>query len=124
MLNQGNLIPPAGGKDLKRYSSSGKDQPRYASGGEPTTEAMGDEGLSLPFPGKSKAPFQLNIRSIRDGVGPKPDPRKGTMLPESDDALDQFTPIERANLSQGAFTHEQNIEIPWEGFNDPANLKV
>jgi hypothetical protein len=123
MINQGNVLPPAGGKDIKRYDSYGSNHPKYTSDGVPTTEPMGDEGLSIPM-GKSKPTFQLNVRPIGDAPGQKPDPRKGTMLPESDDALDQYAKIEHANLSQGVFEHEVNVEIPWEGFNDPANLKV
>ena len=122
MINQGNVLPPAGGKDVKRYDSYGSSMPKYTSDGVPTAEPMGDEGLSIPF-GASKRPFQLNIRPIGDAPGQRPNPKR-TMLPESDDALDQYAPVERANLSQGVFNHEVNVDIPWEGFNDPANLKV
>jgi hypothetical protein len=122
MLNQGNLIPPAGGKDVRKFVPADKDAGKYVSSGVPNTDAMGDDGLSLI--GDPRQPFQLNVRPIADGVGPKPDPRKGTLLPESDDALEQFAAIEAAQLSQGVFEHEQNVEVPQEGFNDPANLKV
>lgn len=127
MINQGNVMPPAGGKDIKKVSGYGAQTGKYTSGGEPTAQAMGDEGLSIPF-GGSKAPFQLNVRPIADAPGERPDPRKRTMLPESDDALAQAagpnSGIQGANLSQGVFNHEVNVDIPWEGFNDPANLKV
>jgi hypothetical protein len=89
------------------------------SDGVPTTSEQDLYDLSV----KGEKPFGLNVRPIKDGVG-KSDPRKGTMLPESDDALAEIAKIEKASLSQGVFTHEQGVEIPWEGFNDPANLKV
>lgn len=123
MLNQGNVIPPAGGKDIRKFSSYGKNHEKYVSDGEPSTAAMGDEGLSVPF-GASKRPFNTNVRPISDAPGANKDPRKRTMLPESDAALAQIATIESANLSQGVYEHDVNVDIPWEGFNDPANLKV
>lgn len=118
MLNSGNLIPPAGGKDIKKFQIPDIGE---GSDGVPKVPDENDyEGLSVT----GSKPFQLNVRGIKDGQGPKPDPRKGTMLPESDSSLAEYAGIAKASLSQGVFTHEQDVEVPWEGFDDPANLKV
>lgn len=118
MVNQGNILP-GGGKEISKFTGY-KEYRKGTSCGVPTTEEMETKDFSVT----GKSTTQLNVRKIGDAPGARPDPRKRTMLPESDDALAQIATIEKANLSQGVFTHEQNVDIPWEGFNDPANRKV
>ncbi len=113
MLNQGNILP-GGGKDIKRFQAD-----RDPHSGSPTTAEQSLENFSV----KGSSPDNVNVRPISDGQGPRPNPKR-TMLPESDDALAQYAAIQASKLSQGVFTHEQNVDIPSEGFNDPANRKV
>lgn len=118
MVNQGNVLPPAGGKELGKFT--GGDYKGVTHSGVPSTAEQDTSDFSVT----GKSPKALNVRKIGDATGRVPDPRKRTMLPESDDALAQICAIEEASLSQGVFTHEQNVDIPKEGFSDTANLKV
>lgn len=112
------MLPPAGGKELGKFT--GGDYKGVTHSGVPSTAEMETDDFSVT----GSDPKDLNVRKIGDAPGERPDPRKRTMLPESDAALKEYAGIEKASLSQGVFTHEQNVDIPWEGFNDPANLKV
>jgi hypothetical protein len=114
MLNQGNVIP-GGGKETKKLAGGYE---LSASCGVPTAKEQ-----PLDQFGVKGSPDNVNVRPISDGQGPRPNPSK-TILPESDEALREYAAIKAAHLSQGVFTHEQNVSVPSEGFNDPANLKV
>ena len=116
MVNQGNVLP-GGGKDAKK-AYRGVTYEGCTAEGVPTTkeQPLGEFGVK-------GSTDNVNVRPISDGQGPRPNPSK-TILPASDEALREYAAIKEAHLSQGVFTHEQNVNVPSEGFNDPANLKV
>lgn len=116
IINQGNIVP-GGGKEAKKPLRGTADS-QCTSYGIPVTaeQPLGEFGVK-------GSTDNTNVRPISDGQGPRPNPAR-TILPESDASLREFAAIKEAHLSQGVFTHEQNVDVPSEGFNDPANEKV